>query len=138
MTPSLESFPPEILFNILSYTSPFSASLLPLHPLYTTAATSKHLRAIVEEYARTLLAQHAHLTPPKAAKTNAFVSRRKWVRWIMNTCQMCGKSSHRRAILDPALMCCSTCDKKHFPKMVSTEHVLRNGRDTADEVLDHD
>jgi len=118
MPVTLASLPAEILFNILSYTSPFSAALPPLHPLYTTAATCKHLRAIVEEYTRVLLAQHAHLFPPKAAKTNAFVCRRKWVRWVAGTCQLCGVGSRRRAILDPGLTCCQACDKKHFPKMV--------------------
>ncbi|KAF2691272.1 hypothetical protein K458DRAFT_287466 [Lentithecium fluviatile CBS 122367] len=123
MPPTLDTLPPEILFNILSYTSPFDASHAPLHPLYTTAATCRHLCSIVEEYSRSLLKRHVNITPPKAAKTNAFVCRKKWVRWVAGTCQLCGKKSRRTAILDPSLTCCQACDHSHFPKMTMTEAI---------------
>jgi hypothetical protein len=118
MSPTLDTLPPEILFSILSYTSPFSTLLLPNHPLYTTAATSKHLCSTVEEYCRGLLKCHADKTPPKSSKRNTFVCRRKWIKWVKETCALCGKGSKRKAILDAGMTCCKQCDDKNFPKMV--------------------
>ena len=116
--PTLPTLPPEILFNILSYTSPFSVALLPKHPLLNTAATTKHLCGVVEEYCRVLLRRHAHIDPPKAPRTGAFVCRRKWFKWLRETCQVCGRGSRRRAILDAGMTCCKKCDNDMFPKMV--------------------
>ncbi|KAF2255907.1 hypothetical protein BU26DRAFT_444364, partial [Trematosphaeria pertusa] len=119
MPPSLDTLPPEILFAILSYSSPFNASLAPRHhPLRALAATSTHLRSVVEEYCRSLLKRYAQITPPKTGKS--FLCHRKWLRWLTTTCHLCGKSSKRKAILDPSLTCCAACDKKAFAKMTMT------------------
>lgn len=110
----LETLPPEILFSILSFTASCSdpPSSGP-HPVNSIAATSKHLYSIVEEYTRGLLKQYAGFTPPKSLKT--FTCRRKWFAEI---CQLCNKTSKRRATLYPTLTCCRICDKMCFPKMV--------------------
>lgn len=113
---TLDTLPTEILFGILSFASPFNPILVPKHPLYTLAATNRHLRSCVEEYTRVLLKQHADITVPK--KSNVFVCRKKWIKWLDKTCQLCKKNSVRKAILDPTLTCCMTCDKKTFPKLV--------------------
>ncbi|KAF2638081.1 hypothetical protein P280DRAFT_383709, partial [Massarina eburnea CBS 473.64] len=130
--PTLDSLPPEILFNILSYTSPHSTSLFPKHPLYTTAATSKHLCGIVEEYCRGLLKLHTNISPPKNPKTGAFVCRRKWFRWLKETCQVCGRASKRKAILDAGMTCCKKCDDKNFPKMTQTDAIQKHGLSKLD------
>lgn len=124
MPPALDTLPPEILFNILSYCSPFDSSYNSRYTLYAIAGTSTYLNSIVEEYTRSLLKRHAGINPPKAWKTGAFICRRKWRRWINQACQLCSKASKRKAILDPALTCCQKCDKKHFPKIVSLRKLL--------------
>lgn len=112
---TLDTLPPEILFTILSFATPdgVTAEHTPIHPWNSLAATNKHLNSIVEEYARGLLKQHADFTPPKSSKT--FTCRKKWAEGI---CQMCKKSSRRRATLNRIFTCCRGCDRKHFPKMV--------------------
>ncbi|KAJ4367511.1 hypothetical protein N0V83_007094 [Neocucurbitaria cava] len=116
MAPQLDSLPPEILFNILSFTEPTCNPALVSYPLNALAETSKHLNTIVEEYARSLLKQHANITPPKNSRV--FTCRRKWLGEI---CQFCKKPSKRRAILYGTLTCCRTCDKAQFPKMTMTK-----------------
>lgn len=106
--PTLETLPPEILFHILSFTNPFKGN--GSNPLGAVAKTSQHLNSIAEEYARSLLQQHASLSP-KAPYI------KKWVTWASKTCQYCKRNSTRRAILDAETTCCAKCDKK-FPKMV--------------------
>ena len=113
---TLMSLPIEILFNILSYSSAFDPTPAPSHPLYNLAATSRHLRSVVEEYARVLLKQHAGFTPPKSSKI--FACRNKWIKWLSIHCQFCKKKSVRKAILYPTLACCQACDKANFPKLV--------------------
>ncbi|KAF1951494.1 hypothetical protein CC80DRAFT_597428 [Byssothecium circinans] len=130
--PKLDTLPPEILFNILSYTTPLSTALLPKHPLLATAATSKHLCGVVEEYCRGLLKRHANISPPKAPKTGAFVCRRKWFKWLRETCQVCGRASVRKAILDAGLTCCKRCDDKNFPKMTQTHAIQHHGLSKLD------
>ena len=114
---TLDALPPEILFNILSFASPFDPTLAPRHPLYTVAATNRHLRSVAEEYTRGLLKKHADITPPKASRI--FTCRKTWIKWLDKTCQLCKKRSVRKAILDATMTCCSACDNKTFPKMVS-------------------
>ncbi|CAO2650576.1 Nn.00g018680.m01.CDS01 [Neocucurbitaria sp. VM-36] len=116
MSHQLDTLPPEILFNILSFTEPTCNPTLISYPLNALAETNKYLNTIVEEYARGLLKQHANITPPKSSRI--FTCRRKWLGEI---CQFCNKPSKRRAILYPTLTCCRACDKEHFPKMTMTK-----------------
>ncbi|PVI08586.1 hypothetical protein DM02DRAFT_6874 [Periconia macrospinosa] len=132
MSPTLDTLPPEILFTILSYTSPFSTLPLPNHPLYTVAATSKYLCNVAEEYSRGLLKRHANLSPPKTFKSGAFTCRRRWVRWLKETCQLCGRKSTRKAILEPGLTCCNKCDRDNYPKMTQTEAITTHGLSKLD------
>jgi hypothetical protein len=112
----LDNLPIEILLEILSYnTVAHNRCPAPIHPLNAIASTNKHLYAIVEEYTRGQLKQHANFTPPKYSKT--FSCRRKW---LAETCQFCKRKSQRRAILHPGLTCCRLCDKQYYPKMVCT------------------
>ena len=113
--PQLDTLPPEILFNILSYAEPTCDPTLVSYPLCTMAATNRQLNAIVEEYARSLLKQHTETTGRKALKNTW---RRKW---LAQTCQYCKKKSERKATLYPALTCCRACDWELFPKMVCVD-----------------
>ncbi|KAF2189539.1 hypothetical protein K469DRAFT_658453 [Zopfia rhizophila CBS 207.26] len=133
--PSLESLPPELLCSILSHAEPFNPTIkqytvnfktckhnlesIITHPLYNLAATSKHLKDTVEEYARILLKKHAKFHGPK--KSNKFIYRKKWLKWLDATCQLCHKKSVRKAIFDNIMTCCATCDKKEWPKMTMTD-----------------
>jgi hypothetical protein len=112
--PKLEELPLEIILEILGYNSiAQNRCPTPIHPLNAIASTNKHLCAVVEEYTRGLLKQHANFTPPKSSKT--FSCRKKW---LAETCQFCKRKSQRRSILYAALTCCRLCDKQYFPKMV--------------------
>ena len=109
----LDTLPPEILFNILSYTEPICNLNLTSYPLNALAATNKQLNAVVEEYARNLLKRHADIVPPRNARV--FTCRRKWLAEI---CYFCKKLSKRKACFYKTLVCCFKCDKAEFPKMV--------------------
>jgi hypothetical protein len=113
MVARLDTLPPEILFNILSFLEPTLNPTLESYPLNALAETNKQLNATVEEYARSLLKQHANIVPPKNART--FTCRKKWLHDI---CQFCKKNSQRKACFYPRLTCCKDCDRKQFPKMV--------------------
>ncbi|KAF2463317.1 uncharacterized protein BDR25DRAFT_273165 [Lindgomyces ingoldianus] len=126
--PTLDTLPPEILFSILSFSSPFNPTIAPRHPLYTIAATNHYLRSIVEEYAKGLLKQHAHFTPKN---TSSLIHRRQWLKWLSTICWFCRKPSVRKAILDPATTCCMKCDRK-FPKMTMTNASTKHGLSKLD------
>jgi hypothetical protein len=132
---ALDQLPPEVLSNILSFTSPFDwVSSSPGRPLDTLAATNRYLHDVVEAYARLLLKKHAgldakswrvenyrqsaFLTDELDVKRSRVLSyRRKWFKWLSTHCQTCQKKSVRRAILDSRTVMCAACDKK-IPKMV--------------------
>ncbi|KAF1946149.1 hypothetical protein EJ02DRAFT_450923 [Clathrospora elynae] len=116
MPTQLDTLPPEILFNILSFTEPTCNPTLTSYSLNAIAETNKQLNAIVEEYARSLLKQHANITPPKHSKT--FTCRK---RWLADICQFCKKTSKRTACFYPTLTCCDKCDRKQYPKMTMTK-----------------
>ncbi|KAF2869889.1 hypothetical protein BDV95DRAFT_523886 [Massariosphaeria phaeospora] len=128
---TLDSLPPEIQFNILSYAGAFDPTLTPKHPLYALADTNRHLRSIVEEYTRGLLKQHANVTLSEKRKQST-TCRRKWFRWLADTCQVCKKRSARKAILEPTMTCCAACDRKHFPKMTMTRAITEHGLSKLD------
>lgn len=110
----LDTLPLEILLEILDYnTIAHNRCPTSQHPLNAVATANKHLHAVVEEYARGLLKQHANFTPPRNSKT--FSCRKKW---LAEMCQFCRRKSQRRAIFYNALTCCRLCDKQKYPKMV--------------------
>ncbi|KAF2018919.1 hypothetical protein BU24DRAFT_418483 [Aaosphaeria arxii CBS 175.79] len=120
---TLESLPPEILFNILSHLSPFNSR--PLrglhnHPLELLAQTSHRLSHITEDYARHLLLVHAKKTPRLRASGPKY--RDIWFRWLLTTCQDCKRSSQRLSIFEPSMTLCKNCDKK-VGKMVILQHL---------------
>ncbi|KAF2264491.1 hypothetical protein CC78DRAFT_616656 [Lojkania enalia] len=131
MTAALDTLPPEILFKILSFTSPFNPYFGPNRPLYSLAATNRHLHDVVEEYARGLLKKHANIESPNPP-TRAFVRRVKWMKWLSTTCWICHRTSRRKAILDPSMTCCDKCDRKTFPKMTMTEAITKHGLSKLD------
>ncbi|KAF7677081.1 hypothetical protein GT037_005293 [Alternaria burnsii] len=132
----LDTLPPEVLFNILSYTEPICNLNLTSYPLNALAATNKQLNAVVEEYARNLLKRHADIVPPRNARV--FTCRRKWLAEI---CYFCKKPSKRKACLYKTLVCCFKCDKAEFPKMVhfqfpsSTCPVDDNANNTSSQTM---
>ncbi|CAI6246635.1 unnamed protein product [Periconia digitata] len=132
MSPALDTLPPEILFHILSFTDPFLTSSLPNHPLYSVAATSNHLSDIVEEYSRGLLKRHANIAPSKTPKAATLPCRRRWVRWIKETCQICRRASKRKAILEAGQTCCAKCDREKYPKMTQTDAINTHGLSKLD------
>lgn len=109
----LDTLPPEILFQILSYTEPICSLNLKSYPLNALAETNKQLNAIVEEYARNLLKRYVDIVPPRNSKV--FTCRRKW---LGELCHFCKKNSKRRACFYRTLTCCHTCDRREFAKMV--------------------
>ncbi|KAF2833048.1 hypothetical protein CC86DRAFT_365034 [Ophiobolus disseminans] len=113
----LDALPLEILLEILEYNT-IAHNRCPTseHPLNAVASANRHLHAVVEEYARGLLKQHANFTPPKNSKT--FSCRKKW---LAEMCQFCRRKSQRRAILYNAVTCCRLCDKQKYPKMTMTQ-----------------
>jgi hypothetical protein len=114
MPTKLDNLPTEILLAILSYnTAAHNRCPTAIHPLNAVASANKQLYAVVEEYTRSLLKQHANFTPPKSSKT--FSCRKKW---LAETCQFCTRKSQRTAILYASLTCCRLCDKQYFPKIV--------------------
>jgi hypothetical protein len=129
----LDSLPLEILIEILDYnTLAQNRCPTPLHPLNAVASTNKQLYAVVEEYSRGMLKQHANYTPPKFSKI--FSCRKKW---LGETCQFCKRKSTRRAILYPGLTCCRLCDKQYFPKIVCAL-VYHHMRSMLTHLPDHD
>ncbi|KAG9186913.1 hypothetical protein G6011_10021 [Alternaria panax] len=117
----LDTLPPEILFNILSYSEPVYNLTLTSYPLNALAATNKQLNAVVEEYARNLLKRHADIVPPRNARVST--CRRKW---LAEVCYFCKKPSKRKACLYKTLACCFKCDKAEFPKMTMTQAVQQH------------
>ncbi|ORY15552.1 hypothetical protein BCR34DRAFT_558571 [Clohesyomyces aquaticus] len=140
MSPTLVSLPPEILFNVLSYSSPFNPTLLPLHPLYTLAASNSYLRSVVEEFARGLLKQHASInmqivrrgTGVTRGGTQRTVCRHRWMKWLKSTCWHCRRKSERAAILDATMTCCKACDRRVYPKMTMTDATTTHGLSKLD------
>jgi hypothetical protein len=123
MPPTLESLPPEILFNILSYTSPFNhSSATPSNTLSALVKTSRPLNLFAQEYARSLLRQHASITVPHPQNTKYIgkygANVKRWIRWVSTTCQTCKSKSRKKAILTPEIVLCKKCDKL-IPKMAS-------------------
>ena len=127
---ALDTLPAEILFNILSYTFAFDPRSGRYHAYNNLAIQNKHLQAIVEEHTRVLLVKHTDYTPPKSKKAlQAVVHRRKWVRWLAETCWYCKKKTARKALFEGSMACCAACDRKHVPKMVCTIRAwTRDGR----------
>ncbi|RMZ69209.1 hypothetical protein GMOD_00003144 [Pyrenophora seminiperda CCB06] len=123
----LDTLPPEILFNVLSYTEPDLNPTLSIPVLNALAATNKHLNAIVEEYARSLLLRHRNITPPKRPKK--FTCRGKWLGEI---CAFCKGNSKRRSTFYRPLTCCIPCDREHFPKVTMTDAIRGFGLSKQD------
>ena len=116
----LDTLPTEILFEILHHVA-FETTFPPVrHPLDTLAATNRLLHAVVEDCTRRLLLKRANIKRPQCkAKAKAFIYRRRWLKLIAITCQLCDRPSRRKAILEAGMTCCKGCDNKKYPKMVS-------------------
>ncbi|CAE7011673.1 hypothetical protein PTTW11_02229 [Pyrenophora teres f. teres] len=112
---SLNELPSELLSHVFSYTEPDLNPALSIYPLNALAATNKHLKEEVEEYARILLKKHRDIVPPKKSRKSC---RR---RWLGELCAFCKKNSKRRACFYPTLVCCIECDREQFDKMTMTD-----------------
>lgn len=148
MTTRLETLPPELLYNVLSFLSYDLPTELPLyweedHPLSAVAALSPFLRDHIEEHTRNLL--FTHTTAVNARKNAASTAldadasakpssklptcprtghtwRKKWLSALKKECWFCRKKSSRRAILDKTMVCCDKCDGRRFPKKIVSQH----------------
>ncbi|KAK4494602.1 hypothetical protein PRZ48_013958 [Zasmidium cellare] len=92
------------------------------HDLDYVSATSRILRAEVNEWAIHWLTTHESITNFKLPKTtnksrtfNMLRSRKGLLTWAKNHCIFCGRSSVRRAIMMNGFKCCSKCDAKEWP-----------------------
>jgi hypothetical protein len=120
MMARLDSLPPELVFKVLDDCGAFDPRSLPDHPLFAVAATSHRLRDIVEEYTHGLLKTHAEKQLPESSDpAAALVCRKRWLEYVSTTCPFCLTWTGNKAILDARMPCCSRCDLKKFPKMVS-------------------
>ncbi|KAF2120690.1 hypothetical protein BDV96DRAFT_641352 [Lophiotrema nucula] len=129
---TIDGLPAEILFNILSYCNAFDPRLNRQHVFNGLAIQNRHIRNIVEEYTRVLLAKYTGYKPPKTKKAlQAVIHRRKWIRWLSETCWYCKKKTARKALFERSMACCAACDRKHAPKMTMTE-AINNGLSKLD------
>ncbi|KAH9865664.1 hypothetical protein J1614_009250 [Plenodomus biglobosus] len=110
----LESLPPEILYNIITFLEPVYTPTQPF-TLLALSATSKQFNALVEEHANNALKRHGLRLPKRLGKLTTL--RRKW---IGDICQFCRKASKRRACFYSNLVCCKHCDRVVFPKITMT------------------
>ncbi|KAF2276227.1 uncharacterized protein EI97DRAFT_501490 [Westerdykella ornata] len=115
-SPRLDGLPTEVLFSIISFTSPFIPHKQHDRLINQLAATNRTLRNIAEGYSRSLLQEATNMNRP--LRTNQ-TYRGKYIRWLNRTCQMCKKPSRRKAILDPTETLCKACDYK-IPKITMT------------------
>jgi hypothetical protein len=135
---SLAALPTELLHNILSYsiwntpdgsrtpvavTTGGKPELWTNHTYYTVAATSRHLRDVVESFCRHLIILHKSTTklqPPAKKSKNPTPNRVRWVKWTAKHCIFCGKETTCMALMYSSIRCCRKCDKKEWPdKIVS-------------------
>jgi hypothetical protein len=92
------------------------------HPLDYVAATSKHLRSEVNEWALHFLLSYKAITnferPRSATKKSGGVNhlrgRKGLLTWISSHCIFCGKTSRRQAILVNGFRCCAACDRAQW------------------------
>lgn len=128
----LTQLPAELLHLIFSYLlpthAPDRAAFDPKqekscsHALDKVAATSKMLRAEVNEWAQHFLLSHKDITkfePPKSTTkktgtTNYLRGRKGMLTWCSTHCIFCGKKSARSAILANGFRCCAACDKAQW------------------------
>lgn len=135
---NLAALPTELLHNILSYSiwNTPDGSRTPVavttggkpeswtnHTYYTVAATSRHLRDVVESFCRHLIILHKSTTklqPPAKKSKNPTPNRVRWVKWTAKHCIFCGKETTCMALMYSSIRCCRKCDKKEWPdKIVS-------------------
>ena len=135
---NLAVLPTELLHNILSYsiwntpdgsrtsvavTTGGKPELWTNHTYYTVAATSRHLRDVVESFCRHLIILHKSTTklqPPAKKSKNPTPNRVRWVKWTAKHCIFCGKETTCMALMYSSIRCCRKCDKKEWPdKIVS-------------------
>jgi hypothetical protein len=140
---SLAALPIELLYNILSYsiwntpdgsrthvavTTGGKPELWTNHTYYTVAATSRHLRDVVESFCRHLIILHKSTTklqPPAKKSKNPTPNRVRWVKWTAKHCIFCGKETTCMALMYSSIRCCRKCDKKEWPdKIVSPLELL--------------
>lgn len=98
-----------------------------LHPLDAISATSKGLRAQVNDWALHFLLKYKHMAPmrlPKAGQKhktfNALRSRTNGLlNWADHHCIFCGKKTARFAIMMNGFRCCGVCDYKEWPSKIT-------------------
>ena len=140
---NLAALPTELLHNILSHsiwntpdgsrtpvavTAGGKPELWTNHTYYTVAATSRHLRDVVESFCRHLIILHKSTTklqPPAKKSKNPTPNRVRWVKWTAKHCIFCGKETTCMALMYSSIRCCRKCDKKEWPdKIVSPLELL--------------
>jgi len=112
------------------------------HPFLNLAATSSHLRDVVENFCWHLLKRHQDVgtwskkigdnepmvrdgKKEKRLKGKKTTYRMIWLKWAKRRCVFCGKVSQRRAIFNNLIYCCSKCDRIVWPgKIVSSYFII--------------
>ncbi|OCK85971.1 hypothetical protein K432DRAFT_388218 [Lepidopterella palustris CBS 459.81] len=129
----LASLPTELLHNILSYSvgnngeDNLAHYRGTNHPYYTLAATSRHLRDVVESFCQHLLLLHKDIVkfnPTASENKVAVVYRTVWVKWVARHCAFCGRNSGRKALMNRAISCCRQCDRKEWAEKLTMTAVM--------------
>lgn len=118
------------------------------HDLDYLSATSRVLRAELNDWAIHFLTSYANFQMPKStnkARTfNMLRGTKGLLTWAKSHCIFCGKKSSRRAILMNGFKCCHKCDRVYWPDKITktrawTEYQIREyqllGRERRDVPL---
>lgn len=111
------------------------------HYLDYLSATSRSLRAELNDWAIHFLTSHSEITNFEMAKStnkartfNMLRGQKGLLTWARSHCIFCGKISSRRAIMMNAFKCCHKCDKVHWPDKI-TRTIARNEYQLKDHHL---
>lgn len=96
------------------------------HDLDYLSASSRVLRAEINDWAIHFLTSHSDITNFQMAKSsdkartfNMLRGRKGLLTWASKHCIFCGNASTRRAILMNGFKCCHKCDKVHWPGKIT-------------------
>ncbi|KIW05261.1 uncharacterized protein PV09_03793 [Verruconis gallopava] len=120
------------------------------HPYLCLAAQCRSLRFTVEDFCQHLLLKRMTLKSARILKPtwldwskgvaeaaakgeyptakNLRSYRMQYLKWSVETCLFCGKSSKRRAIFNMHMWCCKKCDDVEFGKKISKTEATRKYR----------
>ena len=131
---NLQNLPVEILFAIFEHLSPLPPAPQP-HPFLALSATTLTLRSALISFLRYRIVRQKSLSfnglrtalsdPTRDISRYAPVIVRVWLRTTMSHCFACAKYTCRRAIMEPAAVCCAKCDEAHWPGKITLDDAVR-------------